>query len=291
MEKRKLVKVVSPVRTSDGAGVTLQRAIGNFEVSELDPFLLLDHFGSSNPNEYIAGFPMHPHRGIETVTYMFAGSVKHRDSSGNEGVIGSGDIQWMTAGSGIMHEEMPQMREGKLEGFQLWVNLPSSKKMIDPRYQDFKHHEIPKVETPNGGLVKVIAGEYGGISGVVRNIEVQPTYMDVSLIQGESFEKRFLPKDTVFAYIYAGSGSFPYHDGLRVVESNKLAIFGEGELFDVTAGSDGMKFLLVSGKPLGEPIARYGPFVMNTQEEISEALRELQQGTFVKRKGEENGNG
>ncbi len=282
MKERKIAKIFAPETTSDGAGVTLKRSIGSRSLSGLDPFLLFDHFGSSNPDEYIAGFPMHPHRGIETVTYMLNGSIKHRDSSGNEGVISEGDVQWMTAGSGIMHEEMPQMREGKMGGFQLWVNLPAKNKMMKPRYQEFKREEIPLVALENGTVVRVVAGNVFGTKGVVSDIEADPTYIDVTIPANESYEQVIPSGHAVFAYIFEGSGNFsPRNDG-NLINGLNLVVFEDGEIVKINAGADGVRFLLISGAPINEPVARYGPFVMNTREEIQEALKDLQQGTFVK---------
>ena len=285
MRQRKIARIVDPVVTSDGAGVTLKRGIANRELSELDPFLLFDHFGSDNPDEYIAGFPMHPHRGIETVTYMLKGIIKHRDSSGNEGVISKGDVQWMTAGSGIMHEEMPQIREGEMEGFQLWVNLPAKNKMMKPRYQEFSQDEIPEVRSENGARVKVIAGEVGKTRGVIEGIEAAPTYLDIELPAETSFEQNIAEGHAAFAYLFDGGadfGSTASDNENSVYTGPKLIVFEDGDLIKVTAGQNGVRFLLVSGQPLKEPIARYGPFVMNTREEIQEALQDLQNGTFVK---------
>ncbi len=282
MKARKIARILEPETTSDGAGVTLKRAIGSHSLSDLDPFLLFDHFGSSNPDEYIAGFPMHPHRGIETVTYMLNGSIKHRDSSGNEGVISEGDVQWMTAGSGIMHEEMPQMREGKMGGFQLWVNLPAKNKMMKPRYQEFKREEIPLVTLENGTVVRVVAGNVFGTKGVVSDIEADPTYLDVTIPANGSYEQAIASGHAVFAYIFEGSGSFSPGNDENLIDGLKLVVFEDGEIVKISAGVDGVRFLLISGAPINEAVARYGPFVMNRREEIQEALKDLQQGTFVK---------
>ena len=287
MKRREIRKLVDTVTTSDGAGVTLKRGIHNAQLSEFDPFLLFDHFGSANPDEYIAGFPMHPHRGIETVTYMLKGIIKHRDSSGNEGVISSGDVQWMTAGSGIMHEEMPQIREGEMEGFQLWVNLPAKDKMMNPRYQDFKSEEIPVFET-EGAKVKVIAGEIDGVNGVITDIEASPTYLDITLAASGKFRQNIEAGHEAFAYLFEGEANFGT-DSKRasdsetaLVKTPKIVVFEDGDFVEALGETEGARFLLVSGAPLNEPIARYGPFVMNTREEIQEALSDLQEGTFVK---------
>ena len=284
LKQRKILQIIVPENTSDGAGVTLKRAVGGRKLTDLDPFLLLDHFGSENPDEYIAGFPMHPHRGIETVTYMLKGLIKHKDSNGNEGVIGEGDIQWMTAGSGIMHEEMPQIKEGKMEGFQLWVNLPAKDKMMKPRYQEFSRKEIPIVTMSNGAKVRIIAGAIEGMEGAVTDIQANPTYLDVEIPTNTTFKHQLPRGHNAFAYIYKGEGFFEAGDqnGREVVEENHLIVFGGGDFVEAESGAKSLRFLLVSGKPLNEPIARYGPFVMNTKEEIEEALEDLQRGTFVK---------
>ena len=277
---RRLKKVVVPETTRDGAGVVLKRVIGGLSLSYADPFLLLDHFGSDDPDEYIAGFPMHPHRGIETVTYVLSGAIKHRDSEGNEGIIRPGGVQWMTAGSGIIHEEMPQLENGKLEGFQLWVNLPACSKMIRPRYQEFGAGEIPFVAPSDGVEVKVIAGRYGDASGAVTGLELAPDYFDVRLQGDVDFRCPVESGRNAFIYVYRGGLAFS--DAEEVVKAPLLALLGEGSEVKVRSLSEGAGFLLVSGAPLNEPIARYGPFVMNTRDEIGTALEELNNGTFVK---------
>jgi quercetin 2,3-dioxygenase len=275
---RKVQRIVQPEPTSDGAGVKLRRVIASRRLDYLDPFLLLDHFGSDDPDDYIAGFPEHPHRGMETVTYMLAGVVNHKDSLGHSGSIGPGDVQWMTAGSGIMHEEMPQLRGGHLSGFQLWVNLPANLKMTHPRYQEFAASEIPVVTRPDGSKVKVLAGMFDGVRGPVTDIAADPTYLDFTL-PAETSVKHAVPQaHTAFAYVFEGSGSF----GGTQVASPNLAILTDGDSVDIQSGKSGVRFLLISGKPLGEPVARYGPFVMNTEGEIRQALLDLQRGTFVK---------
>jgi redox-sensitive bicupin YhaK (pirin superfamily) len=276
---RTVAKVIEPIYVMEGAGVKLRRSIATRELDYLDPFLLFDHFGSHDPADYMPGFPMHPHRGIETVTYMQAGSVKHTDSMGNSGVITTDDVQWMTSGGGIMHEEMPQPgTDGHMEGFQLWVNLPAKLKMSPPRYQEVPAITIPEVQTASGVSVKVIAGEYSGTHGPVTEIAADPAYLDVSLDKGCKFSVSIPADHTVFAYLYSGSADLCGSP----VDATRLVIFGEGDSIMALAGEKGAKFLLVSGKPLGEPIARYGPFVMNTQEEIYQALSDLRNGTFVK---------
>ncbi|PWB51374.1 MAG: hypothetical protein C3F13_13075 [Anaerolineales bacterium] len=278
---RSVSQIVTPIQVIEGAGVLLKRSIATRTLDYLDPFLLLDHFGSDNPADYLAGFPMHPHRGIETVTYMLAGEVDHRDSLGNQGSIRGGDIQWMTAGRGIMHEEMPKPFEGKMEGFQLWVNLPARLKMTAPRYQDSSASDIPVVELPDGGSLRLIAGHMGGQSGAVTDIYVDPTYLDVALPSGSVFAHSLPAGNNSFAYLYRGEARF----GSPAVQAvaPQLVIFGEGEGMQAQALEQGARFLLVSGQPLGEPIARYGPFVMNTRAEIEQTLLELRNGTFIQR--------
>ena len=282
-QARTVSQIISPIRVIEGAGVLLKRSIATRTLDYLDPFLLLDHFGSDDPADYLAGFPMHPHRGIETVTYMLAGRVTHKDSLGNHGTIGGGDVQWMTAGSGIMHEEMPEPYEGKMEGFQLWVNLPAKLKMTSPRYQDIAAADIPEIELPDGVKVRLIAGHYGTTSGAVTDIYADPTYLDVTLPPETSFSHSIPSDHAVFAYLFRGNGVFG--DTSVTIESPQLVIFGDGEIVNVKVSAEGARFLLVSGLPLGEPIARYGPFVMNTREEINQALMELRNGTFIKSSG------
>ena len=274
---RKVTRVIDPIYVMEGAGVRLRRSIATRQLDYLDPFLLFDHFGSEDPQDYTAGFPMHPHRGIETVTYMLTGEVKHTDSMGNSGVIGAGDMQWMTAGGGIMHEEMPQVVAEHLNGFQLWVNLPAKLKMTKPRYQEIASANIPVATPAEGVAIRVIAGEAAGVHGPVTEIAADPSYFDVHLLAGKEYAFPVGNDHTAFAYLYEGSAAF----GGTTVEATRLVIFGAGDVISITAGSEGARFLLISGKPLGEPIARYGPFVMNTEEEIRQALHDLRNGTFV----------
>lgn len=276
---RTVSQIVTPIRVLEGAGVLLKRSIGTRALDYLDPFLLLDHFGSDDPADYLAGFPMHPHRGIETVTYMLAGRVNHKDSLGNHGTIGAGDVQWMTAGRGIMHEEMPKPHEGKMEGFQLWVNLPARLKMTSPRYQDIAFGDIPQIDLPGGIKVRVIAGHLGNASGAVTDIYADPIYLDVTLPANLSFNHLVQAGHSVFAYLFRGKGLFGAAASLA--EAPQLVIFGEGDIVSVQASEEGARFLLVSGLPLGEPIARYGPFVMNSRAEIDQTLMELRNGTFI----------
>ncbi len=265
----------------EGAGVRLKRVFSNNEVELLDPFLLLDDFGSDNPADYVAGFPWHPHRGIETVTYMLAGEVEHGDSMGNKGVIRSGDIQWMTAGSGIIHQEMPQAYKGTARGFQLWVNLPASDKMMDPRYRGVTSDTVVEVSPQPGVKVKVVAGALNGVKGPVRDVIADPEYFDVSLQANTAFEHDTPAGHTVFAYVIGGSGWLT-RDKQDELTDGQLALMNDGGKIKATAGGNGMRFLLVSGKPLKEPVAWYGPIVMNTQAELDTAFEEFNNGTFIK---------
>ncbi len=283
MKERGVQEVVTPVVASDGAGVRLRRSIATETLDNLDPFFLFDHFGSENPDDYVAGFPMHPHRGIETVTYMLDGSVAHRDSLGNSGVIGAGDVQWMTAGSGILHEEMPKVGPRRLDGFQIWVNLPAKLKMTSPRYQDVPAARIPELARPDGARLRVVAGEVDGVVGAVREIFAGPTYLDVALPAGGSFEQPVPRGHTALLYVFRGEVSVG-GPGARgpAVPAPRLVVLTDGDVVRVHAGVAGARFLLLSAQPLREPYARYGPFVMNTREEIKEALEDLRAGRFVR---------
>ena len=276
---RQIARIIEPQPVVEGAGVRLKRSIAGAALDYLDPFLLFDHFGSDNPRDYLPGFPMHPHRGIETVTYMLAGAVTHRDSLGNAGTIGAGDVQWMTAGRGIMHEEMPEPVDGRMAGFQLWVNLPARLKMTKPRYQEILSAAIPEVRRADGAVVRVIAGSVGDVRGPVTDIFAEPEYLDVTLPADASFEQPVTRGHNAFAYVFEGGGTFG--DGTAALGSPKMVVLGDGDIVRAQAGAGGLRFLLVSGAPLGEPIARYGPFVMNTREEILQALADLRDGTFV----------
>jgi redox-sensitive bicupin YhaK (pirin superfamily) len=280
---RKVTEIVEPQYVMEGAGVLLKRSIATRRLDYVDPFLLFDHFGSDNPDDYLAGFPMHPHRGIETVTYMLAGLVHHQDSLGNSGDIQSGDVQWMTSGRGILHEEMPQPVQRKMEGFQLWVNLPAALKMTRPRYQEVLSNTIPEIVREDGIKIRVIAGKVDGVSGPVTEIAADPTYLDISVPAGGVFRHLIERGHAALAYLFEGTGTFGATGGSdsAVLSAPKLVVFGDGDAVEASAGSQGVRFLLISGKPLGEPIARYGPFVMNTREEIEQALRDLRNGTFI----------
>ena len=274
---RKISKIIEPQAVVEGAGVRLKRSIGTRTLDYLDPFLLLDHFQSKNRADYEAGFPLHPHRGIETVTYLLTGAVRHRDSVGNAGEIGPGDLQWMTAGRGILHEEMPQVRPEGVAGFQLWVNLPAKQKMIAPRYQNISANEVIAVRRDSGATIRVMAGTVDGVTGPIGGIAAEPTYLDISLPAGGSFVQPIPRGHSAFAYVFEGEA----HIGDSVITAPKLVVWEDGESVEVRAAKVPGRLLLVSGKPLNEPIARHGPFVMNTREEIDQTLRELRDGTFL----------
>jgi quercetin 2,3-dioxygenase len=301
MSIRPIKRVIKSKPTLEGAGVHLNRAFGFGSTKDFDPFLLLDDFRNDVPEDYLAGFPWHPHRGIETITYVLAGTVQHGDSMGNSGVIGAGDVQWMTAGSGIIHQEMPKGDHvGRMHGFQLWGNLPSTLKMTSPRYQEIKSAEIPEIVDDDGTHVKVVSGKFWGKTGPVEGVAADPIYLDVSIAPGK---RKTLPVETTrhaFAYVFSGNGKFCNASGPLAVpteavkwldtnppveaDNRSLILFDRGDEVTVQAGSDGIRFLLVSGKPLEEPVAWYGPIVMNTQEQLREAFTELQEGTFLKEK-------
>ena len=276
---RKILRIIQAKPTTEGAGVRLKRVFGNQEISLLDPFLLLDDFHSDNPNDYIAGFPSHPHRGIETVTYMIAGNMKHEDSIGNAGIIRSGDIQWMTAGNGIIHSEMPEQTDGLMWGFQLWCNLPEKSKMMNPRYQEITKEQIPEIKQ-NQTSIRVIAGTLNGIKGPVQDIVIDPEYLDISISDGK-FIHNVKAGYTVFAYILEGEGYFDQNQD-QVVRSEQLVLFSDGTQVVVQATEKPLRFLLISGKPIKEPVAWYGPIVMNTDDEIKLAFEEYRNGTFLK---------
>ena len=283
-QPRKVLEIIEPQSVIEGAGVRLKRSIATRTLDYLDPFLLFDHFGSDNPDDYLAGFPMHPHRGIETVTYMLAGMVQHRDSIGNSGSITAGDVQWMTSGGGIMHEEMPKPHQGKMAGFQLWVNLPAKLKMSQPRYQEIPSDLIPEINGEDGVKIRVIAGQVDGVRGPATEIAADPTYLDISIPAHSSLHHSIERGHSVFAYVFEGQGRFGItneEDG-EIVSHPKLIVFDDGDLVKARTTDQSVRFLLVSGQPLHEPIARYGPVVMNTREEIEQALRDLRNGAFVR---------
>jgi redox-sensitive bicupin YhaK (pirin superfamily) len=279
--RRTVVRRFPGTPTLEGAGVRLRRSFSNGQVPLFDPFLLLDNFGSSNPDDYMAGFPWHPHRGIETVTYMLEGRVAHGDTLGNSGVIDAGDVQWMTAGSGIIHQEMPERAEGRMSGFQLWVNLPARQKMDAPAYRGLGSSEIPQVETDRGNRVKVVAGSFGKAEGPVAGLSVDPTYLDVRVPAGGTFEFPTRPGYTAFAHTIEGSGRFDA-DGDLVTSAGETLLYGPGDTIRIDAADAPLRFLFVSGRPLHEPVAWYGPIVMNSQAELAQAARELRSGEFIK---------
>jgi redox-sensitive bicupin YhaK (pirin superfamily) len=296
MSLRPVKRLSQSQPTLEGAGVHLRRAFGFGTTNDFDPFLLLDDFRSDNPREYLAGFPWHPHRGIETITYVLAGTVEHGDSMGNHGAISAGDVQWMTAGSGIIHQEMPKGDEqGRMHGFQLWANLPSSLKMTAPHYQEVKAGEIPVVLDDDGTQARIVCGEFWGKRGPVDGIAADPIYLDVFVPPNK---RKTLPVETsrhAFAYVFAGGGKFAHASGPQAVrtevigedsgvkaDNRSLVLFDSGDELTVQAGEQGIRFLLVSGKPLQEPVAWRGPIVMNTQAELRQAFEELQRGTFLK---------
>jgi len=299
MSVRPVRKVLQTKATIEGAGVKLQRAFGFGNTSDFDPFLLFDDFRNENPDDYRAGFPWHPHRGIETITYVLAGTVEHGDSLGNRGNLGAGDVQWMTAGSGILHQEMPRGdARGRMHGFQLWANLPSSLKMTNPRYQDVTAKDIPEVVDDDGTTVRVICGEFWGRKGPIEGVAADPRYLDVRVPPGQRKRLAVETSRHAFAYVFGGSGSFrdasdPHgvlteeiatgatvrdHD----TRNRSLVLFDRGDEVVVQAGDEGIQFLLVSGKPIEEPVAWYGPIVMNTNEQLQQAISELRSGTFIK---------
>ncbi|MEJ2657181.1 MAG: pirin family protein [Desulfobacterales bacterium] len=299
---RKIRKVFKSKPTIEGAGVHLKRVFGFSEVPVFDPFLLLDDFRSDEPDHYIKGFPWHPHRGIETITYVLKGDVEHGDSLGNKGIISSGDVQWMTAGSGIIHQEMPKGDgNGRMYGFQLWANLPSRQKMMDPRYRDVVEDQIPEVKLADGTIIKIISGEVSGIKGPVQDIVIDPEYIDVTVPSGSDFRHPTKQGHTVFAYVIDGRGYFceeknpftyevegiNYFDIQRdpFIGNGTIVLFSDGDEITVLTEEQQVRFLLISGKPIGEPVAWYGPIVMNTRDELRTAFEEYKQGTFIKYKG------
>jgi redox-sensitive bicupin YhaK (pirin superfamily) len=299
MSLRPVKQIVRTKPTIEGAGVKLQRAFGFGKTKEFDPFLLLDDFRNENPEDYEAGFPWHPHRGIETITYVLAGSVEHGDSLGNQGVMRAGDVQWMTAGSGILHQEMPKGdAKGRMHGFQLWANLPASLKMTHPRYQDIPSSAIPEISDDDGTQVRVICGEFWGKRGPVDGVAADPNYFDVFVPGGRRKRLKIETTRNAFAYVFAGSGSFRDASEPRAVlteqvsapdappvydaTNHSLVLFDRGDEILVEAAEEGIRFLLVSGRPIEEPVAWYGPIVMNTQEQLRQAMAELRDGTFIR---------
>ena len=282
MTIRTIKTALQSVPTLEGAGVHLKRAFGYSQLNQFDPFLMLDDFHSSNPADYLPGFPWHPHRGIETITYLLEGVVEHGDSMGNRGTISAGDVQWMTAGSGIIHQEMPQESPtGTMWGFQFWANLPAERKMMHPRYQDLKAADIPLVELAGGVTVKVIAGTVGGVQGPVRDIVIDPEMLDMSVPANTVYEHPLPEGHTAFAYIIAGSAVLDQSD--RAYGAETVVLFEhQGDIVRIAAQQEGVRLLFVAGKPLGEPVAWGGPIVMNTREELRLAFEEYEKGTFIK---------
>jgi redox-sensitive bicupin YhaK (pirin superfamily) len=304
MSLRPVKEILNTKTTMEGAGVKLERAFGFGKTKEFDPFLLLDDFRNDNPADYLAGFPWHPHRGIETITYVLAGEVEHGDSLGNRGKMGAGDVQWMTAGSGILHQEMPKGdAKGRMHGFQLWANLPAALKMTDPRYQDIHSGEIPEVTEDDGTKARVICGDFWGkrgpVDGVATDSVVAARYVDISVPPGKKKRIQVETARNAFAYVFAGAGTFRDASSPQAVltesgvdpnaapvydaKNHSLVLFDRGDEISLQAGPEGIRFLLVSGRPLEEPVAWYGPIVMNTQSELNQAVRELQNGTFIHR--------
>lgn len=281
---RKISKLFKSRPTIEGAGVHLKRAFGNNHVSLFDPFLMLDDFRSNDPRDYIKGFPWHPHRGIETITYVLNGEVEHGDSMGNRGIIFSGDTQWMTAGSGIIHQEMPHGdSQGRMDGFQLWANLPRSHKMMEPRYRDIKNKDVPIVSLENGVKIKIICGMIGQYTGPVQGIIIDPEYLDVTIPTKSEFKHTTKKGHTVFAYVIEGYGYFGQKN-IGLIGNGTVCLYDNGDHLTVTTAEEPVRFLLISGKPLGEPVAWGGPIVMNTDEELRQAFVEYQNGTFIKHK-------
>jgi hypothetical protein len=284
-EVRTVARIVPAQPTSDGAGVRLYRSIGAPALDMFDPFLLLDEFRSDEATDYLAGFPDHPHRGFETVTYMLAGAMRHRDHKGNEGHLTAGSVQWMTAGRGIIHSEMPEQHNGLMWGFQLWVNLPAAEKMTAPRYQDIPPEAVPEVTLADGVKIRVVAGESHGVRGPVRGICIDPLYLDVYAPEHVECTLPVQSGHAVFCYVFDGEGVFSEGDSAteRPVKARQLAVFSDGDAVRVNASKSAVRFLLLAGKPLREPVARYGPFVMNTREEIVKAFEDYQSGRFLEK--------
>jgi hypothetical protein len=274
--ERSVTRVIRGMPASDGAGVRLTRVIGQPALSELDPFLLLDEFRSDNPGDYIAGFPEHPHRGFETVTYLIAGRVRHEDNKGHKGLLTAGSVQWMTAGRGIVHSEMPEQEHGLLQGFQLWVNLPRSSKMTEPRYQEYEPGAIPEALLPHGVRARVIAGRFADKQGPIDAAATEPLYLDLSLSTGAEAKIPIAATHAGFAYVFDGLARLGATG--TAVPKGSLAVLGKGESVTIRADGDAARLLVVAGKPLGEPVARYGPFVMNTEAELHQAVRDFQEG-------------
>jgi len=278
--KTRVLRTLRGTPASDGAGVRLTRVIGGAGLPDLDPFLLLDEFGTDQPEDYLAGFPSHPHRGFETVTYMLDGRMRHKDNHGNEGLLTPGSVQWMTAGRGLVHSEMPEQESGRMRGFQLWVNLPARDKMTAPRYQEFAPDRIPVVQPSAGVAIKVIAGNVGGIDGPISQPATDPLYCDVLLDPGTAWTHELPDGHNAFLYVYEGSVTIGEGTSGRQVTQQELAVLGGGNSLQVAAGEQGARAILVAGRPLREPVMRHGPFVMNTRQELMQAFVDYQEGRF-----------
>ncbi len=275
---RKVARKVRGTPVSDGAGVRMTRLMGTPQLEHFDPFLMLDELHSDNPNDYLAGFPDHPHRGFETVTYMLAGRMKHGDNQGNTGLLGPGSVQWMTAGRGIVHSELPQQEAGLMWGFQLWVNLPSSDKLTEPRYQDIQAEGIPETDPAEGVHVRVVAGELGGVTGPVSGVATEPVFYDLAFEPGAAYKVPLPEGHNAFVYVFQGSAAIPHDAGSEPVERGEIALLTSGDHVALEGGSEGGRLMLVAGRPLNEPVARYGPFVMNTREELYQAFEDYRDG-------------
>ena len=277
MNTRHIRQLVPAFEVTEGAGVTVHRSIGTPALKNLDPFLMLDHFGSDNPDEYIAGFPEHPHRGFITFTYMLDGHMEHRDSMGNRGDLKAGGVQWMKAASGVIHSEMPQQTDGLMRGFQLWINLPARDKMSDPAYQEFSSAAIPEVAL-DAGRVRVLAGEFGGVRGVIEDPATDVLYLDVSLAAAARFSLPLSETHNAFVYVFEGAARLAGQE----LQTQSLAVLGAGDAVEIAAGEAGARFILVAGRPIGEPVVQYGPFVMNTREEIEQAFADYRDDRLVR---------
>ncbi len=289
MTTRTIANIIEAIPTSDGAGVKLRRSLGQSAAARLDPFLMLDHFSTENPDDYIAGFPAHPHRGFETVTYMLDGHLRHEDHLGHTGDLKSGGVQWMTAGRGIIHSEMPQQEQGRMRGFQLWINLPAREKMKPAGYRDIQPEEIPAVDLAGGGRVKVIAGtlDVDGVAtpGPIRGITTDPLYFDVELPSGTRFTHAIPAGYHAFLYVFEGSVTVGPPNAARLIGVHKAGVFSDGDAIEVAGGAEGGRFILLAGRPLREPVVQYGPFVMNTTQEIERAIRDYQSGELTRAAG------
>ena len=276
----RVIRTIRGRPTSDGAGVKLTRVIGGPDLPDLDPFLLLDEFGTDKAEDYLAGFPEHPHRGFETVTYMLDGRMRHRDNHGNEGLLTPGAVQWMTAGRGLVHSEMPEQESGRMRGFQLWVNLPSREKMTAPKYQEFAPEKIPVAQPASGVEVKVIAGNVGDTQGPISQPATDPVYLDIALQAGRAWEYTLPVGHNAFAYVFEGAVTVGEGDEARALDTHEMGVLGGGDVLQVRAGNQPARLILVAGRPLREPVMRHGPFVMNTRQELMQAFVDFQEGRF-----------